>query len=663
MLWSGLRDRLILVPGVCALAVALMGFGALIAQQGAAPAAAPAPPEPQPFTVQPGTPQDEEPVAVIRSFTRRVVVDVVVTDAEGKPVEGLSQQDFTVFEDRKPQSVRAFEVHTPEQDRSLLPPAPSQLPGNTFFNLEQTPSSGPPVVILIDYLNTPLEDQAYAHEQIVQFLENKPASTEAAIFTLTDNLSLLQGFTTDTGRLLAAMRSKAAGLRMTAQSDELQKAQTTLDAFEEMGKFLAALNGRKNLLWFSGSFAMLVLPKAHDVESGTLIVGYEQESTLHTPGAAMPDENRNSSFSLSGASGTSDSGFRSGTGDQIVLREEMRKVAMALAVSQTAVYPIDVRGLTVDPEFSAGASSPSLPTNPRGQAGTPGMPTQPGRPPASVKSHNDWMQSLDAAHATMEEIAEATGGHAFMNSNGLAAAAGRAVRDGSSYYTLVYAPSNLNFDGGLRAIHVKVNKPGSKLAYRSAYYAVDAATVTPDAIQHDSLAAAMVHGAPDAQGLVFKAEINPDGEPAMAAPDSPLALKAVLNAGKKSKKPRHLSGMVQTYRIHLAILAKQLQLTESPDGRHHAALRIDVCAYAADGQMLGGMKQNLVASMPPAVYAQTIEEGMFHNLRVDLPVEAATLRLAILDPGSRHSGSLEVALPLPPAQQTEVTPRSLPAPR
>jgi VWFA-related protein len=640
-----------------------MGFGALTAQQSAAPAAAPAP---QPFTVQPGTPQDEEPVAVIRSFTRRVVVDVVVTDAEGKPVEGLSQQDFTVFEDRKPQSVRAFEVHTPEQDRSLLPPAPSQLPGNTFINLEQTPASGPPVVILIDYLNTPLEDQAYAHEQIVQFLKNRPDSTEAAIFTLTDNLSLLQGFTTDTERLLAAMRSKAAGLRMAAQSDELQRAQTTLAAFEEMGKFLAALKGRKNLLWFSGSFDMLVLPNAHDAESGNLIAGYEQVSTLHTPGAAMPNDNKNSSFSLSGASGTSDSGFRSGTGDQIVLREEMRKVAMALAVSQTAVYPIDVRGLTVDPAFTAGAGSPSLPTNPRGQAGTPGMPTQPGGPPASVKSHNDWMQSLDAAHATMQEIAEATGGHAFMNSNGLAAAAGRAVRDGSSYYTLVYAPSNLNFDGGLRSIHVTVNKPGCKLAYRSAYYAVDAAAVTPDAIQNDSLAAAMVHGAPDAQGLVFKAEINPDGEPAMAAPDSPLALKAALTAGKNAKKPRHLSGMVQTYRIHLAILAKQLQLTESPDGRHHAALRIGVCAYAADGQMLGGMKQNLVASMPPAVYAQTIEEGMFHNLRVELPVEAATLRLAILDPGSRHSGSLEVALPLPPAQQAgaaQPAPRSSPAPR
>jgi len=44
---------------------------------------------------------------------------------------------------------------------------------------------------------------------------------------------------------------------------------------------------------------------------------------------------------------------------------------------------------------------------------------------------------------------------------------------------------------------------------------------------------------------------------------------------------------------------------------------------------------------------------MFHNLEVDLPVEAASLRLAILDPGNHHAGSLEVALPLAPVQQAD----------
>ena len=86
-------------------------------------------------------------------------------------------------------------------------------------------------------------------------------------------------------------------------------------------------------------------------------------------------------------SSASASGFSHGIGDMTVLREEMRKVATALAVSQTAVYPIDVRGLSVDPGFSAAAGpASSLTANPRGIIGTPGMPTAPGAAPPRCRA-------------------------------------------------------------------------------------------------------------------------------------------------------------------------------------------------------------------------------------------------------------------------------------
>jgi len=660
------RLYLSLSLGFCALA------GALNAQRGQAPAATasdrpesaqastPTGATPvqqegtQSFTVQPGTQEDDESTVVIHTTTRRVVVDVVVMGADGKPVSGLTQQDFTVLEDRKPQLVHAFEFHSPQEDRSQLPSAPTELPSHTFINLEPTAASGPPVVVLLDYLNTTVTDQAYAHEQIVRFLERKPASMEVAIFALGDRLSLIQGFTTDTGRLLAVMRSKEAGLHLTAASERLLKAQTTLDAFLKIGSFLAAIDGRKNLLWFSESFDMLVLPKAQDVDQGALVVGYQTGSPSPVAGPVVTTANLIPAGPAAAGSEATASGFSNGIGDMTVLREEMRKVATALAVSQTAVYPIDVSGLQVDPGFSAAAGGASpLTANPRGVIGTPGMPSAPGGAPAAVQSHNDFMQSLNGRHASMEEIAAATGGHAFVNTNGIAASATQAVNDGAAYYTLVYAPSNLNFDGGLRSIHVALDHPEYRLAYRSAYYATDAASVGSGAVESDSLAAAMLHGAPEAQGLLFKAQIDPDGTPIIAAPESPLAIKAAANGSKKTKKPGHLSGMVQSYNIRLAILAQQLQLTAMQDGRRHASLEIAVYAYAADGQKLGGTRQNLDAAMPPLVYEQALKNGMFHNLRVELPVEAASLRLAILDPGNHHTGSLEVSLPLPPSQQAD----------
>jgi VWFA-related protein len=669
---GGFRSHSILILGVCALA----GVGAAFPQQSQAqstagqektsPAQAAQEPDATAAPQNGETPgltvasDNEEPTAVIHATTRRVVVDMVVTGPDGKPVPSLTEQDFRVFENGKPQSVRAFEVHSPELDRSPLPPAPSELPSDTFVNLEQTPASGPPVVLLLDYLNTPVTDQAYAHEQIVRFLEKKPPSTEVAIFVLTDNLSLLQGYTTDTGKLLAAMRSKAAGLQMPANSERVQKAQITLDAFFDIGKFLAAVDGRKELLWFSESFDMMVLPNERDVEQGTLVIDDAQGSPNSGPVATVTASNMMPSSPAAGVTAGSASGFSNQMGDLRSLQEEMRKVAIALAVTQTAVYPIDVRGLATDPGESAAAPGASaLTANPQGRSGTPGMPTAPGSAPAAAQQHTSFLQSMNAAQATMAQIADATGGHAFVNTNGLATAAEQAVSDGTTYYTLVYAPSNLNFDGGLRAIHVALDKPGCKLSYRSAYYAVDSGAVTPDAIQNDSLAAALVHGAPQAQGLIFKAQIDRDGAPAMAPPDSPLAVRAAIN-GRESKgrreknEPHPLSGMVQAYDIRLSILAQQLQLTEMPDGRHHAALEVAVYAYAADGRKLGGTRQNLELSMPPAIYEQTLQDGMFHKLHVQLPVEAASLRLAILDPGNHRTASLEVPLPLPPSAQADV---------
>jgi VWFA-related protein len=620
----------------------------------------------QSFTVQSTDSQSREPAFTLQSTTRRVVVDVVVTGPDGKPVTGLTQTDFIVAEDGKPQSVHGFETHTPEQDRSLLPSAPSGLPSHTFVNLEQTPPSGPPVVVLLDFMNTPLDAQMTAHEQIMRFLERKPPSLEVAIFSLGDSLSMVQGFTTDTSRLVAAMKSKAAGPHLISANEEILRAQTTLDAFLDIGRLLTTIQGRKNLLWFSGSFDMLVLPKAQDVEQGALFVESSAGSPSAGPGSVVNSANLLPSATTGGGAEASASGFSNQIGSMTVLQDKLRKVAMVLAVSQTAVYPVDVRGLMVDTGFSVTVPAASqLNADPRGHQGTPGIPSTPGGVPASVQNHNDFMQSLNAAHATMDEIAAATGGHAFENSNGIAAAAALAVSDGESYYSLNYAPSNRNFDGGLRTIHVSLDKPlsnaGYKLAYRSAYYAVDPAAVEPDASSSNTLNAALLHGAPQAQRLVFKAQIDPDGAPVSATENSPLAVKLPANVSRKTKKdPEFLSGMVQSYKIRLAILAQQLQFTQSEDGRRHAALEIGVYAYAADGRKIGGAMQKLQAAMPPLVYIHALENGMYHNLQVQLPVEAASLRLAIYDPDNHRTGSLETSLPLLPTEQAESHPSATP---
>ena len=58
-------------------------------------------------------PPAKEPLTKIRATTRLVVVDVISTDAKGKPIADLNKDDFTLFEDGKPQQIKVFSFQPP----------------------------------------------------------------------------------------------------------------------------------------------------------------------------------------------------------------------------------------------------------------------------------------------------------------------------------------------------------------------------------------------------------------------------------------------------------------------------------------------------------------------------------------------------------------------
>jgi VWFA-related protein len=361
-----------------------------------------------------------QPSSTLQVNVRRVVVDVVVTDDHGVPVKNLARTDFRIFEDGKPQTLRSFEQHLAETQPPLPKP---DLPPDTFSNLSSVPQSGPVTVILYDLLNTPLESQAFAHEQLLNFLRHRQSSSQVAIFVLTDKLHMLQGFTDDDNQLIAALNSQngqryrssqlQAPGEATQQSDSLsrtagnqngadadknasfqqvstmlkhmetiessalldQRVRITVDALQEISRFLIAIPGRKNLLWLSGSF----------------------------PTGVLPDDSLDSRDSFD------------------VTRNYSETVVQAtdmLNLSHVAVYPVDVRGLQVNPMFTADNNQTYEPgTNKEQQA---------------VRNFN---QHVDADHATMDGIADQTGGRAFYNTNGLAQAVATAMQDGAVYYT------------------------------------------------------------------------------------------------------------------------------------------------------------------------------------------------------------------------------------
>ncbi len=246
---------------------------------------------------------------VLHATTSLVLVDVVATD-HGKPAHGIDRSRFHVFEDGHEQAIVTFEEHQPQPASPHAAAAQARMPAlppHTYTNVSPYPATGVVNVLLLDALNTPMADQAEARKEMIEYLGKIPSGTPIAIFTLASHLQHVTGFTTDAAALAKVMRGKAAApsqsvvlgdqdnsaqmarskrLAQMEQSSTLpscsirgrieqfeadlttfqtdQRVRMTIDAMDELARYLGAIPGRKNLIWFSGSFPVTLDPDPND---------------------------------------------------------------------------------------------------------------------------------------------------------------------------------------------------------------------------------------------------------------------------------------------------------------------------------------------------------------------------------------------------------------
>ena len=566
--------------------------------------------------------ESDSGLPVFRQSVRRVIVDVVVTDADGKPVPGLTARDFAVAEDGKPQGIRSFDVHDFDSGTDSFPKVPS-LPPNTFVNVPAGPERGPLYVLLLDLLNMEVESQPRARQQLMKFILSKPLGTRFAIFAVSDGLHLIQGFTQDRNQLADALdpkNSRSHIPRIFLYAANYRPYVSIPRVLVGIAKFLAPLPGHKNVIWLSEAFPSAILPTA-------------------TPGS----EGENFS-------------------------DEVKEATDAFAQGQIAVYPIDVRGVVVTGvapmgfaksstiDYAMAGAGKSLADSARSSAPDPGS-GEGGAASAAV----------NAEYMTEEEIASATGGHAFHGTNDLAEALSQATEVGGHYYTLMYSPSNENYNGRLRRIRVELAKRGYRLAYRHSYYgnpnfgnSVErtgdrnsntsasapagalhtAAELEPLMVSHaaDSLTPNMQHGAPLAHQLLFRAHIRTVGSPAKATAEQMenLSDQPAYSRGGTSDRPRKALKPVQlqTYEIDYSVAAR------------YPALEVAAAAFDDEGKMLNGEIQRADDNVDAVSLGQR-RDGIYRvQQEFDVPVNAVSLRIAVRDVATDNVGALEIDLPL-----------------
>ena len=208
----------------------------------------------------------QESTLTIHQTVRRVIVDVMVRDADGKPVHGLAASDFSVTEDKEPQRVLSFDVY--DFDKASISRAPNAppLPPGVFENIPKVPERGPLYVMLLDLVNTETADQMMARQQVLKFIKSKPAGTRFAVFVTTDKLYLVQGFTEDKDQLYAAMdpnrpKSHVPRVFMLARNYGYGDPYTAVDMLTHIGEYMDGIPGRKNLIWVAGTFPLSTSPQ------------------------------------------------------------------------------------------------------------------------------------------------------------------------------------------------------------------------------------------------------------------------------------------------------------------------------------------------------------------------------------------------------------------
>ena len=308
---------------------------------------------------------------------------------------------------------------------------------------------------------------------MIQFLKKLPPGRRVALFTLSDRLQMVQGFTDNTDTLIAVAQKLSTKTNLaysnnaefSASIGEMReagmanspiafrnmtqfltedyvgkldtRAQDTLDALNVLARSLAVVPGRKNLIWISAGFPFDISTNA----------------------------------------------------------PRLQKTAALLAATRIAVYPVDVRGvLTLGMDGSTRSSETVGTVNSQSYERATGIDME----NASIVE-------------TLMNTAKATGGRAYINRNDLQAAINDSMETGSNYYSVAYRPDNANWNGKFRKITIKSSKPNLKLLYRSGYYGILDPLSTKEDPSH-VVATAMQPTVPVSTQLIMKVRVVPPQE-------------------------------------------------------------------------------------------------------------------------------------------------------
>ena len=203
------------------------------------------------------SPADNPPPLTLHVTTHLVVLDVVVLDKSGHPVSNLDRSQFSITEDKVPQTIRSFD-----------PPLGHRMPAGSADHAvvhgtaDLAKIGNAPVNILVfDELNTKWDGTAYARQQMEKFLKAQPEVLTVPTLLVAagdDGFKVLHDYTQSRTELLDAIRTHFPQfpwqMMRGGSTINIERLEQTLGTLSQIAESSRGTPGRKNVIWVGSGY-------------------------------------------------------------------------------------------------------------------------------------------------------------------------------------------------------------------------------------------------------------------------------------------------------------------------------------------------------------------------------------------------------------------------
>ena len=528
------------------------------------------------------------------SSTELVLIPTVINDKSGIHISGLRKEDFALKQDGKPHSIAIFEEVKTSSNRAHR----SEGEHGTFSNFETADGDYHRLnIIVLDFINTPLADQANARTALVKFLSEVAESGEPmCLLALTrGGLTLVHDFTDDpkllaeglrkvesntaplihesvveaghppSGDALGAaltklIRGQLEGEAQMASLEEKETASVTVQALRQIAKAFHGMPGRKALIWASSGFPFSLSPPS--------MLICEPACPVHK-------------------------------GDE--MRSAYDSLWKNMNDAQIAIYTVDLRTTASGTSSATGEDTFTRPSDV-------------GDPQFDTAAQAEWKrQDTDS---TLQLFAENTGGKAFLGGNNLAQTFRQAIQDDSSYYMLGYYVSRIGTKPGWHQISVTISRKGAHARYRNGFFLARDTSAT---------------------------SARQDVELALSSPldfvGVPMSVTwSGKDAGKSSGKTK----------MHFDLVMPPNFASIDESDQNHMVVDIAAVARNGNGEVVAELSQRIDAHLKPDGLEQIQHNGMTYQNGLQLPPGNYAVRFVVRDSIGNRVGSVAAPIKVAP---------------